>query len=311
MPLKTLHLSDKAKLKKIRNKLSLSESCVKHNTKVKIYPDGSTSITYCKKAIFQDKGVEKRPQEPKNNDIYAEIKLKTETDKAPRDRTDELIRLHRERVRDIVLMNDFTHFFTITINPEEIDSFDVQAVKRKLHKWLNNQQQRKGLQYILIPEYHKSGRIHAHALVNDVFNLVDSGIRYNGKIVYNVPEWRYGWTTAIPVDENKLKLAYYVTKYITKGSEKIFGKYFWSSKNIQREPRTILLDTPYEDIKEKEYQPLKYDNDLCFKYSTSAAYDMQGRNVYENEVIYTNPDGTEEVITVEEACNRIWYENKA
>lgn len=284
--------------------LTLSENAVKHNTKIKIYPNGATTTVYCKKAIFQDKGVEKRPSKPKG-DIIVDINIKPKTE-VLRDRTDELMRLHRERVRDIVLMNDFTHFLTITINPDEIDSFDVQAVKKKLRNWLNNQQKRKGLQYVLIPEYHKSGRIHCHALINDVFDLVDSGIRYNGRPVFNVPDWKYGWTTAIPVDDNKLRLAYYVTKYITKGSDKIFGKYFWSSKNIQREPRTILLDSPYNEVEEKEYQPLKYDNDLCFKYSTSAAYNVQGEDVYSNKVIYTNPDGTEEEITVEEACNRIW-----
>ncbi len=265
------------------NNLSLSENQVFHNTKIKVYPDGSTNITYCKQAIFKDSGAEARPDISEN--VIAKIQQKLDLDEmeqsreedrkreSARDRTDELIRIHRDRVRDIVIMNDFTHFLTITIDPQKIDSFDVYIVRKKLKTWLDNQVKRKGLKYVLIPEYHKSGRIHAHALVNDVFKLVDSGkTTKSGKTIYNCPDWRYGFTTAIPLDENKMRVANYVTKYITKGSDKIFGKFFWSSKNIQREPHVILTDTDFDSVQAQVFQPLVFNNNLQFKYESNHMY---------------------------------------
>ena len=266
------------------NNFSLSENLVFHNTKIKVYPDGSSNVTYCKQAIFKDSGAEVRPdpKEPTVAEVRTELpdtdemtrsREEQKKKRTVRDRTDELIRLHRDRVRDIVLMNDFTHFLTITINPDEFDSFDADIVRKKLMQWLKDQVKRKGLKYILIPEYHKSKRIHAHALVNDVFTLVDSGKRTkNGKVIYNCSDWRYGFSTAIPLDDQKMRVANYVTKYITKGSDKIFGKYFWSSKNIQREPQIILTDTEFESVTAEVFQPLAYNDNLQFKYESNFLY---------------------------------------
>lgn len=285
----------------------LSEEAISHNTKIKIYPDGSTNTTYCKRAIFKEQGYEIR--EKQKGDIIDEIHLTerecddlADSRKVKRDRKEEIMRRTKDMVRDIVLMNDFKYFLTITINPEQLDSFDVNEVKKKLRNWLNNMQKRKGLQYILIPEYHKSGRIHCHALVNDVFKLVDSGKRDKDKIIYNVPEWKYGFTTAIPLDDNKFRVANYVTKYITKGSDKIFGKYYWSSKNIQREPEIILTDTPYEEVQSEEFKPLKYNDDLAFKYSNCFQYNSDGQSQNTATVVYTHPDGTTEEMSIADVC---------
>ncbi len=260
--------------------LRVIESDIRHNTKVKLYPDGSTMTTYCSCPIFLEKGFERAP-DPKDFSgdycIVSSISLEgfslepQKATKAPaRDRTDELIRVHKTRIKDIVLCNKFTHFLTLTINPECFDSFDPKVVSKKLHVWLNHQVRRKGLKYVLIPEYHKSGRIHAHALVNDVFRLVDSGKRTSsGKIIYNCPDWRYGFTTAIPLDNNVVRVANYVTKYITKGSDKIFGKYFWSSKNIVHGPEVVLADTDFESVPLKEYKPINWLDTMIFKYDNS------------------------------------------
>lgn len=283
-------------------RFTFSESDISFNTKVKVYPDGATSVTYCSKQVFRQPGFEKREQKDPFDDCIAKVgigsdelyKLALQSDSKNlacdelkrsreeelnenvekcRDRSTELVRLHRDRVRDIVLMNDFKYFLTITINPEKIDSFDVEKVKKKLMRWLKNCVDRKGLKYVLIPEYHKSQRIHAHALVNDVFKLVDSGKRTSsGKIIYNVPEWRHGFTTCIELDNNKLRVANYVCKYITKGSDKIFGKYFWSSKNILRQPDIKLCDTDFDAVNAKVYQPLLNDDKLLFKYESSLVY---------------------------------------
>ena len=106
---------------------------------------------------------------------------------------------------------------TPTTNPKEV----IKAFE----KWLENAVSRKGLKYILVPEYHKKGGIHCHALINDCdFKFVDSGTRLvkghdkplkidtikrlhicdklgcdisDLPVVYNVSDWRYGFSTAI------------------------------------------------------------------------------------------------------------------
>ena len=290
------------------NSFSLSEECLKHNTKVQIYPDGSAKFTYCKKAIFWEKGYERTPEKPKT-DILAEIMYNENTkkeDTAPRDRTEELVRRHRNRVRDIALCNKFQYFITLTLDKDQIDRYDVNNFKKKLHTWLNDMVKRKGLKYVLIPEYHNDGALHCHALINGVFEFVNSGKKdKQGRAIFNIPEWKYGFTTAVRLDNNIMRVANYVMKYITKGSEKIFGKYFWSSKNIQREPKTVLLDTPYNEVKEKEYQPLKWDDDLCFKYADTSLFTRSGATMNTNTVLWTNHDGTMEEMTIEQICKRL------
>lgn len=242
----------------------VTEGVVKHNCKVKKYPDGSLYKTTCKLPIFTEKGALKK----RDDDVIEECWLKNKDKrKSNRERSDELIKRHRDRVRDIILMNDFKYFITITLDKEKLDRYDKGEFKKKLRNWLTHQVQRKGLQYVLIPEYHKDGALHAHALVNDVFTLVDSGHKDNaGRTVYNVPEWKYGFSTAIELDDNKIKVGNYVMKYITKGSDKIFGKYFWSSKNIKREPEITLCDEDFDGIKAEVFQPLKFYDELQFKY---------------------------------------------
>lgn len=43
--------------------------------------------------------------------------------------------------------------------------------------------------------------------------------------VYNMLDWKYGFSTCVPLDENYERTANYIVKYITKSdSGKIFGE---------------------------------------------------------------------------------------
>ena len=177
----------------------------------------------------------------------------------------------------------------ITIDPEQFNREDTLLVCKKLSKWLGHQVERKGLKYLLIPEQHKNGGIHAHALINDCFKLEHSGrYLYSGKAykaetlqkkgidinllkpVYNVPEWKYGFSTAIPVDGNPARLACYITKYITKDCKKIFGKYYLSSRNLNRDTEISLCNS--EKFEEMKNNPL-YRGGMAFKYSSDFRLD--------------------------------------
>ena len=269
----------------------------RYTTKIKHYGNGYIKRYMANAPIF---GMSV-PKAKKPSKIPAEETNELETPKntrTVRDRKDNIRRM-AEAVHDIILLNeDLKYFFTLTINPEDFDSSDPMVVGKKVNRWLWNQTQRKGLKYILLPEYHPEKgdkKIHFHGLINDVFNLVDSGTRtVKGftkpvktstikrlgipesrikQIVYNVPEWKHGFTTAIEVYGSRLAIAKYVTKYVTKAdakdNAKIFGKYYWSSRSCIRTPLTELINDYgvfFEDAEHlKAYnifgnQYIKYEN---------------------------------------------------
>ncbi len=169
---------------------------------------------------------------------------------------------------------------TITFDDTKVDAHNVADVMKKLSKWLENLVQRKGLKYLLVPEYHpKSGRVHCHALINDALEVVDSGTRmvrgYDRPVsleklrfidteknrvlrtVYNVTDWKYGFSTAIQTYGAKPALASYVSKYITKDTAKIFGRRYWCSRNLQMYPVQKLTNITlkeYDEMPSKEYR---------------------------------------------------------
>lgn len=141
----------------------------------------------------------------------------------------------KTNITDLCLCNKFDLFVTFTINPKKIDSYNYELVKKSLTNWLNYQQkQNKKFQYILVPELHKSGRIHFHALItNYTGKLIPTNKKSKNKKIYNLSNWNYGYSTAIRITGNSEKLAYYLQKYITKDLIKITNKKrYWRSKNL-------------------------------------------------------------------------------
>lgn len=192
----------------------------------------------------------------------------TSDGKAPKKQN---IRRARDKLFDLIYLNQFDYFATFTFNPRKKDSFDVKAVMKTVKKWLDNHQQRNDLQYVMVPEYHKSGRIHLHMLYSGNLTLKSSGKwTKSGKPIYNCKSWRYGFSTVIPTDDNRAKLAFYVSKYITKDVQKIFGKYYYSSQGLIREAPVEYGDRFFSDVK----TPFIHVDaiDIKFKYESSIKF---------------------------------------
>ncbi len=292
---------------------------VLYNTKVKRYRDGSYSLTYCNRRIFVNQGEKEEfrksldleetdKAEDTGNEKVKEIVNKFESSqtttehkrKRKEERTDN-IKHAVDRIYDIAFQNEWDYFLTITIDPEQFDSKDVKEVYKRLRNWLSDRVKLKGLKYLLIPEQHKNGGIHAHALINDCFKLEHSGrYLYNGKAykaetlqkkgidinllkpVYNVPEWKYGFSAAIPVDGNPARLACYITKYITKDCKKIFGKYYLSSRNLNRDTEISLCNS--EKFDELKNNPL-YRGGMAFKYSSDFRLDPNDNREVPDDIL--------------------------
>ena len=164
----------------------------------------------------------------------------------------------RARVRDMALCNPFEYFFTWTIDPDLLDRYDPKAIYPKLRNFLSNAVRRKGFSYLIVPEYHeqKPGEdkpaIHFHGLCTlgkvEIERAKDKrGHRMTdgkGRPVFHMTDWKYGFSTCVPLDENRERTANYIVKYITKngGAEKIFGKWYLHSRDLVKGPEIIPLD---------------------------------------------------------------------
>lgn len=149
---------------------------------------------------------------------------------------------------------DWEYFITLTYSPDKIENrYDFSLCMKKTHKWINNYKQRKAkdLLYLLVPEQHMDGAWHIHGLLCNTTGLTftDSGKRYDGKIVYNLDDWKLGFSTATKVTDT-YKVSNYITKYITKDLCAITpGKqrYFVSNSIPKPKTFTALIDSDKVD----------------------------------------------------------------
>lgn len=218
------------------------------NCRVKHYPDGSRRVSAFSADILREPGWEE--QQPKQR----RRKGDDEGGGAPEDLARSKRRA-RAAVTDIALSNEFQYFVTLTLDKSKVDRYDGSEVTRKLNHWLDNNVRRKGLKYILVPELHKDGALHFHGFFNDALPMVDSGTLDTGQgkprkprteaqrrklladgahIVYNIPAWRLGFTTAIELYGDYRSAVGYVCKYISKAAEKPCGRWYYSGGDLAR-----------------------------------------------------------------------------
>lgn len=170
--------------------LKTSSKEVKCNTKIKEYRDGSYTITRSDRHIFKDPAFEyhckhehsidersrqeqlKKAREnyicyfeyeDENGNITFDMldtrKFKDKQSQSGEVRSDSVQRA-KQSIFDIVYQNDWKYFLTITFSGKDFDRSDPREVFKPLKRWFDNAVQRKGLRYVLVPEFHKKGGIH-------------------------------------------------------------------------------------------------------------------------------------------------------
>ena len=154
----------------------------------------------------------------------------------------------KTRALDAILCNpDLDTFATFTFAPDpDLDKSAYDQTYDILKPWLSNRVQRNDLKYIVVPELHKSGDVHFHGVMNSQALKLeqafypDSGraILHNGKKVFNVIDWRAGFTTAQIIgrsDTDRDKVAKYVFKYMGKQlGARIGGRYALMGGALER-----------------------------------------------------------------------------
>ena len=190
---------------------------------------------------------------------------------------DNLSRSFR-RTRSALYMHarqcNWEYFITLTYSPDKLENrYDFSLCMKKVHTWINNCKKRKAenLLYLLVPEQHKDGAWHIHGLLCNTTGLTftDSGKRHNGKIVYNLDDWKLGFSTATKVTDT-YKVSNYITKYITKDLCAITsGKQrYFVSKSIPK-PKTFTalidpdeLDSFIQEVADSCGADLEYQKDV-------------------------------------------------
>lgn len=143
------------------------------------------------------------------------------------------------RVYELSRSNEWEYFFTMTFDGSKVDRYDYDSCVKKLSQWLKDMRKKycSDMVYLVVPERHKDGAYHFHGLFRNIGNmpLSDSGIVKNGRKIYNLPTYKFGFTTVSEIEDSG-KASNYVCKYITKELCQVTKrkKRYWCSRNIKR-----------------------------------------------------------------------------
>ena len=178
-----------------------------------------------------------------------------------------------QKIYEISRANIWDYFLTLTFDRNKLDSSNYNLLCDKVSKWLNNLRSRYApdLKYLIVPELHKDGKhYHFHGLLANIGNITlkDSGIKKNGHTIYNLSNWKYGFSTVTKVIDSN-KVSSYITKYITKDLCAVSKnkRRYWTSKNCDT-AKISVYNLPYEDISEildKNSQSIRHASSITIE----------------------------------------------
>lgn len=230
-----------------------------YNVKTIQYADSTQVRVYGRPVKIQNRIAISKQKQP----------VKTEITKRTQEQINHSINSSVNRtvnqIYSITRSNHWDYFITLTIDPKKLNNTDFNLISQKLNIWTNNLKKRYApdLKYIFVPELHKDkSKFHFHGLFADVYGLP---LEFSGKVcvgkyiydymrkpyatkIYNLPLWKYGFSTATKVRDSG-KASSYITKYITKDLSRILQNQhrYLSSQNVERPiERTYNID--YQDL---------------------------------------------------------------
>lgn len=137
----------------------------------------------------------------------------------------------RNIVRDLALCNDWQYFVTLTFD-ERWYRYSLPERIKEFMQWVQNEnKQGKRIRYLLVPEFHKDGAVHFHALMAGIdvarrpdqwpfsVNLKKKAYKQTGDVEYydHWPQYsaRYGFSSVEEI-KDPIAVGFYISKYITK-----------------------------------------------------------------------------------------------
>lgn len=229
----------------VRHGVRMSDSKI-HNARMYTYPDGSRDILAAQMPIFRESGTDSESGEQKRGAARVAGKKSEGEDRL------RSVRRARAQIRRLALANEFEYFVTLTLDKSKVDRYDPAAIMKKVNGWLDRMVRRKGLRYILVPELHRDGAFHFHGFfAGEGLQALGSGhVDKGGHPVYNLPQWGYGFSTAIRLYGDYHQAVGYTCKYIGKqNGERPMGRWYYSGGDL-KEPIAELLDVDFGQLAE-------------------------------------------------------------
>lgn len=174
------------------------------------------------------------------------------------EKTRKYLKTVKTNIIDLAFNFDkWEYFITLTFDFRREGEYSHDLVIEKLKKWINNQKhQNKNMTYLLVPEFHKSGRLHFHGLIANVPKWKFSEartpkgrlIKVNGVQIYNLDNYKLGFTTISKIQSQE-KVSNYISKYATKELITLKNKRrYWYSRNLEKPKLEYsYLDTNLDD----------------------------------------------------------------
>lgn len=239
---------------------------IEYNTRVKRYSNGNLKIIHTSYSQFKGK-----PNNNQKNGSSTAEQLERYKNK----------RLHQRRalIYDIAYENTcivpWKYFVTLTFDDKKANAYDFDTCTSKLKNWLDVQRRKNpNMRYIIVPELHKSGRIHFHGLFTNVdeWELEEARnphtkrkIYKNGSLIYNLKGYNLGYTTVSIVKDIEA-VTFYITKYITKELLNLENKKnYWCSRNLVKPKNEYYYSRNINDVYsyiERHNETIIYDKDL-------------------------------------------------
>ena len=161
----------------------------------------------------------------------------------------------KKRVFELIAANpDLNMFCTFTV---QFGRDDYATIIKRLGQWLDNRVRRKGLRYVLVPEFHDDAQsIHFHGVFNEsALALENSGKRSGRKVVYNLPEWGLGFASAVRIgakDVDPIRCAKYIADYMLKENfGRVGGRFYLHGGNLA-EPMREYFSADYDAAQGEE-----------------------------------------------------------
>lgn len=209
---------------------------------------------------------------------------RTDAEAAARHSLNVSLNRTKNAIYDLAKSNDWEWFVTFTFDPKKHDNTDYDVVTKLFKRFIDRVRKSAApsLVYLVVPELHADGKKwHLHGLFSHMgeMRFFDSGHKGDyGETVYNLRDWKYGFSTATQI-KDPVRASAYITKYITKEVVRHTRnkRRYLASRNIKR-PQVEKLNTEHSAIDiMRTYQP---------DYIKSTSVPAAGRKVTYMEVDY-------------------------
>lgn len=207
--------------------------------------ENSLRVSFCNGRIRKEITMEdiKKKMKWKALQVNADGEIvQSKKDKRNKNRS---IRRSKNSLVDLAMLNQFDYFGTITINDKWHDIYNPDAILNKLSKFFNNYKTRSSadFEYMFVPEYGKKNkRLHFHFLAK--------GIREEDLFIneYKHLDWlpvreRFGHVQITKIgntEKDKICVAKYCSKYMTKDNIQIRSHRYFRSKGLKNPIQTAV-----------------------------------------------------------------------